>query len=389
MSVLLMRGQLKFLRESGFDVAVVSAPGEDLTAIARTEGVRPIEVRMTREIAPLRDIATLFHFCSMLYRVRPAVINFGTPKAGLIAGLAARLTGVPCRLYTLRGIRAETTTGLKRRLLLLSERMACACAHRVICVSESVRQKAVSLGIVKQERTEVLGSGSSRGVDLEIFGATVERIRAAATWREEKGIPKDAVIIGFVGRFVKDKGIEDLFEAYLRLRKRFVELRLLLVGEFEEGDPVSTAVREQIKRDPQVTITGFVRDTAPYYQVMDVLALPTRREGFPTVVLEAHAAEKAVVAYRATGTVDAVVDGVNGILVPQGDVVALEESLERLISNRELAQAMGRNGRARVEGEFQPMRIWSELANTYVRLLGERGIRCAGIQCSGDRSRRG
>ncbi|PYT96174.1 MAG: glycosyltransferase family 1 protein [Acidobacteria bacterium] len=380
MSVSLMRGQLKFLREAGFEVAVAAAPGEEFTAKARAEGAQPILVPLTREMAPLRDLVALFRVYSILRRMRPVIINFGTPKAGLIAGLAARLSGVPCRVYTLRGLRCETARGLKRQLLLFTERLACACAHRVVCVSESLRQKAVSLRIAKAKRTVVFAYGSSNGVDAGLFRPTVERLRMAMILREEKGIPKDAPIIGFVGRLVADKGIGDLFEAYLTLRGRFGDLRLLLVGEFEEGDPVPTAIRERIERDPNVTITGFVKDTAPYYQVMDVLALPTQREGFPSVILEAHAAGKAVVAYRATGTVDAIVDGVNGILVPQGDAMELAEALSTLISDRGLVRTMGRNGQERVEREFQPMRIWSALANTYVRMLEEKGISCAGIR---------
>jgi glycosyltransferase involved in cell wall biosynthesis len=374
MSVSLMRGQLKYLRDTGFEVAVAAAPGEDLTAIARAEGARAIEVPMTREIAPLRDLVALFHICSVLRRMRPTIINFGTPKAGLIAGLAARLSGVPCRVYTMRGLRAETTTGLKRRILLFSERVACACAHRVICVSESLRQMAVSLEIVEPERTLVLGSGSSNGVDPAAFAPTLDRRRAALAWREEKGIPKDAPIIGFVGRLVADKGIGDIFEAYLRLRERFSDLRLLLVGGFEEGDPVATAIRERIKRDPYVTITGFVMDTAPYYQIMDVLALPTRREGFPTVILQANAAGKAVVAYRATGTVDAVVDGETGILVAPGNPMNLAHALESLLERPSEAEVMGRAGRERVLREFGQELVWERIAHEYLRLLREKGL---------------
>lgn len=374
MGISLMRGQLKFLRETGFDVAVASAPGEELTTIARAEGALAIETGLTREIAPLRDLATLVRMWLILRRIRPAIINFGTPKAGLIAGLAARLVCVPFRVYTLRGLRAETTTGLKRHTLLFAERVACACAHRVICVSESLREKALSLGIVKRERTIVLASGSSNGVDAEVFRPSTERRRAALKWREQKGIPKDAPVIGFVGRFVTDKGIEDLFEAYSMLRQRFADLRLLLVGEFEEGDPVPRAVRKQLESDPHVTITGFVNDTAPYYHVIDILALPTYREGFPNVVLEAQAAGKPAVVTNATGAVDSVIDGVTGLIIPVGAIAALAEGLARLLGDPSLAAAMGDNGRKRVVAEFQPARIWSELAGHYQNWLEAKGL---------------
>jgi len=379
----LRRGQPAYLREAAFDVMIVSSPGEELERTAREEGVRSLGVRMEREISPLQDLNSLWRLYRVMRQFRPDLTDVGTPKAGLLGGLAAWLNRVPCRIYMLHGLRCETATGLKRRLLLFTERVACFCAHRVICVSESLRQKAVSLGIVELDRTAVLGSGSCNGVDAERFAPTVERLRAALELRWRLGIPEDAPVIGFVGRFVADKGIAELFEAYSQLRQISPELRLLLVGDFEEGDPVPRQLRERIKSDPHITITGFLRDVARYYHAMDVLALPTCREGFPTVVLEAHAAGKPVVTFRATGAVDAVVDGVDGIVVAVGDTRALAEAIARLISNPSLARTMGRNGYDRVLREFQPIRIWSAFAETYVGLLKEKGVCCDAIRLDG------
>jgi glycosyltransferase involved in cell wall biosynthesis len=362
---------------------IVSSPGEKLERSGREDSVRSLEVKMERGISLLQDLNSLWRLYRVMRQFRPDLTDVGTPKAGLLGGLAAWLNRVPCRIYLLHGLRCETATGLKRRVLHFTERLACYCAHRVICVSESLRQKAVSLGIVELDRTAVLGSGSCNGVDAELFAPTADRFQAALELRRHLGIPKEAPVIGFVGRFVADKGIAELFEAYSQLRQNFPELRLLLVGDFEEGDPVPQQLRERIKSDPHVTVTGFVQDVARYYHVMDVLALPTRREGFPTVILEAHAAGKPVVTFRATGAVDAVVDGVDGIVVAVGDVQALAEALASLIGNPSLAQTMGRNGYDRVLREFQPIRIWSAFADTYVRSLKEKGISCDAIRLDG------
>ncbi len=376
----LLKGQLKFLREAGFEVSVVSSPGLSLDAAAQDESVESHAVPMVREIGGFSNFVSLWRLWRLMQRQRPTITNVSTPKAGLLGGLASCLSGVPCRVYTLRGLRCETTKGIRRWALILSERVACRCAHSVICVSESLRQKAVALGIVDPRRTVVLASGSSNGVNPGRFAPTVDRLRAALELRQHLGIPKDAPVIGFVGRFVADKGITELFESYSQLRLRFAELRLLLVGDFEEGDPVPQQLRERIKSDPRVTVTGFLKDVAPYYHVMDVLALPTRREGFPTVVLEAHAAGKPVVTFRATGAVDAVVDGVDGIVAAVRDVRALTEALASVIGNASLAQTMGLNGYDRVLREFQPVRIWSALADTYVQSLEEKGISCDAIR---------
>jgi len=374
MTVRLMLGQLAHLREAGFEVIVLASPGQDLERVAERDGVQWVAVPMAREIAGLADLVSLWRLCRLMRRLRPTITNVSTPKAGLLGGLAAWLSGVPCRVYTLRGLRCETVRGPKRKALVFTERIACGCAHQVFCVSESVRQKAVALGLVDMDRTVVLGSGSSNGVDAARFAPTAELLRVTSHLRGDLGIPLETPVMGYVGRFTRDKGIPQLLEAYSQLRVSFPKLRLLLVGEFEKGDSLSPEVRERILRDPYIISCGFVPDTAPYYHLMNVLALPSHREGFPNAVLEAQAAGKAVVASRATGTVDAIIDGVTGILVPPGDAKALATALKRLLQNRDIAEAMGRTGRARVLREFRQELIWAALAREYTRLLREKSL---------------
>ena len=371
LSVRLFDGRPEYLAGKGFEVVVVSSAGEELRKTER-EGVRTIAVEMAREISPLRDVVSLWRLVRLMLRLRPAIANVGTPKAGLLGGLAASMCGVPCRYYTLLGLRCETTTGLKRKVLLLTERIACACAHRVICVSESLRRKAIALGVVEASRTVVLGSGSCNGMEAERFAPTAEALQRARRIREELGIPANAPVAGFVGRLTKDKGISELVQAYLTLRGNIPELRLLLVGEMEEGDPLPPEICRVIGSDPGIVRTGFVQDPHDYYHAMDVLALPTYREGFPTVVLEAHSAGKPVVAARATGAVDAVIDGVTGILVPMGDAQALASALELVIRDRGLAAAFGSAGRERVLREFRRQTVWEALAEEYRQLLKQR-----------------
>jgi glycosyltransferase involved in cell wall biosynthesis len=376
-STVLLKGQLNFLREQGFEVSVVSSPGLSLDAAAKDERVQTFAVPMVREIGGFFDLVSLGRLWRLMQRHKPTITNVSTPKAGLLGGLASRLSGVPCRVYTLRGMRCETAKGVKRWALILSERIACRCAHLVICVSESLRQGAVALGIVDPSRAVVLASGSSNGVDPDRFAPTPERLRQAAGMRNDLGIPAEAPVIGFVGRFTRDKGLCELIEAYFHLRHQRPRLHLLLVGDFEDGDPVPSNVHKVIQCDSQIIHTGIVRDTAPYYHVMDVFALPTYREGFPNAALEAHAAGKPIVAARATGVVDAVIDGVSGVLVPVGDSDALAKGLELLLKDKELAAAMGGAGRERARREFRQERIWEALAQEYARLLEGRGLRLA------------
>jgi lipopolysaccharide/colanic/teichoic acid biosynthesis glycosyltransferase/glycosyltransferase involved in cell wall biosynthesis len=351
------------------DVVVVSSPGPGLDRMAAEEKIKTYAVPICREISLLSDLRSLYGLWTILIRIRPTVTNFGTPKAGLLGGLASALARVPYRIYTLHGLRLETTSGVKRWILSQTERLACACADEVICVSSSLRHNAIELRLVDPAKCVVLGQGTSNGIDFEHYKREAENSERAKSLRQKLGIPKDASVIGFVGRFTKDKGIGELLEAYNALRQGMPELRLLLVGDFEDGDPVPQPVREQIESDAFIVTPGFVSDTAPYYPIMDVLALPTYREGFPGVPLEAAAAGKPVVTTNATGAIDAVLDGETGLVVPVGDAVALAAALEKLLRNAQLRTEMGLAGQERVRREFRHEVVLDRWVNEYRQAL--------------------
>jgi len=363
----LFRGQAGFLARSGFDVTIVSASHPDMEGFAEQEGVRVETVEMEREIAPLRDLMALWRLWRLLARLRPDAVHVGAPKAGLLGGLAAWAAGVRCRIYTLHGLRLETATGLKRRLLWAAERLACRAATRVLCVGPGVRRRAAELRLVHPEKTAVLGAGSANGVDLERFGPTAANQARADALRKEFGLAPGAPVAGFVGRLTKDKGIAELTEAFFHIRSQRMDAQLLLAGGFEEGDPLPEAVRVKLALDPGVRITGWVRDPAPYYHVLDVLALPSYREGLPTAVLEAAAAGKPAVAADATGVSDAVIDGVTGRLVPVGDSRRLAAELRELLDDEAERGRLGQAARERAVRHFDAR----DLARRYRAFFAE------------------
>jgi glycosyltransferase involved in cell wall biosynthesis len=366
---LLLEGQLRSLGEAGFEPVLISSPGPDLEGVAEREGARVETLAMAREIAPLRDAVALARLVRRLRRLGPAIVNAGTPKAGLLGMLAARLAQVPVRVYTLRGLRLETARGARRRLLAAAERLACASAHRVVCVSDSLRRRAVELGLVAEAKTAVLGAGSSNGVDVERFARAARDRERTAALRAELGLPAGAPVVGFVGRFTRDKGIVELAEAFERVARELPAARLVLVGDFEAGDPVPAALAARLRRDPRIVLAGFVRDTAPYYPLMDVLAFPSHREGFPNAPLEAAAAGLPAVGFRVTGTVDAVVDGETGRIVAPGDAGALGAALLDYLRDRDLRDRHGRAARERVERSFRREVVWRAWTEEYRRLL--------------------
>lgn len=369
-----MRGQLRYLREAGFDVTVITAPGPGLDKTRVVEGVNAIGVPMIREIALWHDLVSLWRLRRVISRLRPVITNVGTPKAALLGGISAWLCRVPCRFYTMRGLRCETARGFRRWLLLLAERIACLCAHRVLCISESLRQRAIALGIVDADRSFVLGPGTCNGIDAGRFAPTDELLRRGDQLRGHLGIPREAPVVGFVGRLTRDKGIPELLDAYDRLRPEFPDVWLLLVGGYEDGDPLDPLLRKRIEIEPNILRSGFVERVEAYYQVMNVLVLPTYREGFGNVILEAHAAGKPVVATRATGVVDAVVDTVTGILVPVGDAQGLANALSFVLKDKALAARMGNAGRERVLSEFRQELIWEALLEEYRTILRNKGL---------------
>jgi glycosyltransferase involved in cell wall biosynthesis len=365
---------LAYLQRQGFDVALATSPGWELDEVSAIEKIKVFSVPMCREVSPWKDMRALAKLLGVIQSYRPDIINASTPKAGFLGMLAAKAANVPVRIYTLRGLRLETTRGIKRQLLIATEKLAAACAQRVVCVSESLRHACIDLRLAPSEKICVLGSGSSNGVDLSRFPAAEVIEKARFQIRKDLDIPGRAPVVGFVGRFTRDKGIVELMEAFAQISEQFREVRLILLGDFEKGDGVPERWVRRIREDSRIVWPGFVQDTAPYYPAMDVFAFPSYREGFPNAPLEAGAAGIPVVGFKAVGTVDAVKHGLTGTLVPKGDTDALARAIRTYLADPELRRSHGAAGRERVEKFFRCETVWEAWVNEYQRLLAEKDI---------------
>jgi glycosyltransferase involved in cell wall biosynthesis len=373
-SLVFLRGQPAFMREKGIETVVVTSPGPMLEAFGAQEGVRTIGIPMRRAIAPLADARALRALVMHLARLRPDIVHAHTPKGGLLGTTAAFLAGVPKRIYHMRGLRfAAMPRGPERALLVTAERASCALATRVLCVSHSLRDAAIAERIAPAHRLVVLGAGSGQGVDAtHRFDPASQSAADRARTRLELGIPPSAPVIGFVGRLVRDKGIAELASAWLEIRERIPTAHLVIVGAFEEEDPVDPKWRLRLERDDRVRFTGFRDDTERFYAVFDVLALPSYREGFPNVPLEAAAMEVPVVTTAVPGCVDAVVDGRTGTIVPARDAGALRDALLRYLRSPDLRRAHGIAARARALRDFDRRAVWSALREEYLSRPGPR-----------------
>jgi glycosyltransferase involved in cell wall biosynthesis len=361
-----LTGRLSALREAGFRVTLTSSPGQLLNQTARQQGVDAVAVPIKRTIAPWADLVSLVRLWWLLTVQQPDLTEFSTPKAGLLGSIASLLARVPRRVYMLRGLRLESAKGLKRKILLVTEKVAARCSHVVLCNSESMRSEALALGIAPAHKLKVLGNGSTNGVDLARFSPGPSDIR------ERLGIAVGSPVVGFVGRLTRDKGVPELIEAFDAILSRLPDVHMILVGWFDAAeDALNGDVRKKIENHPNIHCTGYTADTAPYYRAMDLMVLPTWREGFPNAVLEAAATGIPVVTTLCTGSRDSVIPEVTGLLIPPGYPEAISEAVLRLLLDRDLRLRMGIAARRWVWEHYTNDHVLGLLTNYYKSLLAE------------------
>jgi len=367
---LFLRGQASYMRERGCQVTLCLPGGAQLAEFAAAEQVVPWPIDIVREISPWKDVAAIAQLTAALRKIRPDVLHAHGPKAGLVGMIAGRLARVPVRVYHIRGL-PSVSESQPQRLLRAATKLTCRLATQVLSISHSMSTEVVQTGCCPVGKVKTLLGGSGNGLDAERRfnpGHLPPETRQAV--RRRLGIPNDAVVVGFVGRLVRDKGIVELIEAWQKLSAADPQLRLLVVGPFEERDPVPQSVRELIESHPTIHCVGQDWNTPPLLTAMDLLTLPSYREGLGMVALEAAAMELPVVATNISGCVDAVQDGVTGTLVPAKRVAPLAHAIAAYAHNPLLRRKHGLAGRHRVLQQFQQEPIWQATYQEYQRLLG-------------------
>jgi glycosyltransferase involved in cell wall biosynthesis len=361
-------GLLEEIAGAGIQVAVATSPDVTVEKELRDVGIAFLPVSMKREPNITSDIGSVMRAVVVLLRVRPAAINYGTPKAALVGALASWLCRVPRRVYTLHGLRLETLRGPARIIGWLSEWLVARLSTHVVCVSESVRREGIQRGLFGS-KASVLGHGSANGVDARRFAAGP----APADVRSALGIPAGDRVVGFVGRIEPDKGIDSLVEAFRVVREGCPEAHLLLVGPQEGWERLKPSTQKFLSDEPRVHTTGAVGDAARYYGVMDCFVLPTRREGLPAVLLEAAVAGTPVVASRATGVVD-VLDESTGWLVPIDSPSELATAMLEILSGGDEVDRRVAANRMRVRQRFDQSVVWEHWVQFFHRLLAVKSV---------------
>lgn len=374
-----LKSQILFLSSVGSRVTTLTADGPELRQMPWSDCLKHVVVDIRRKPAPWLDMFALVRMILLFRDHLFQVVHSTTPKAGLLTAVAGWLTRVPVRLHTFTGQQWVTMSGPLRWASRWSDRVIGWLNTRVYADSPSQRQFLIDQGVVRAEKIGVIGSGSLAGVDVRRFSrdrfTEPERMEA----RRNLGIAPDAVVITFIGRITRDKGIEELLQAVQALRADGLSFDLVLIGPMDSALEASSGSNDNVTGErlrglPNVHAVGYTEVPERYLAISDVLCLPSYREGFGTVVIEAAAMGVPTVGTRITGLSDAVIDEVTGLLVPPRDAGALAAALRRLIADPALRRRLGEAAHRRCVEQFDSGIVNQKLVEEYARLLAQAGV---------------
>lgn len=352
--------QFSFFKEKGIDFFVVASPSSHFLTYADKMAFKPFPVIISRTISPLQDFKSIWAVRKIILENKIDIVIGHTPKGGMIAMIAAFILGIEKRVYFRHGIMFETSKGVKRILLIAIEKLTGALAKKVVCVSTSILQVSNNKKLSNYSKNFLLGRGTCNGIDGSRFNKLNISLSTMSELKQKYNIQPKEMVVGFVGRIVNDKGIIELYNAWQIVKKKLINVKLILVGPFEKRDSISTVLRSNIIADTTIICTGLIDDAAPFYGIMDVFILPSYREGFPTVVLEASAMELPVLTTRVTGCRDSIIDQVTGMFITFDPNDIAQKIIDYLL-NEKIANQHGKNGRKFVIENFEQEIVWKEI----------------------------
>jgi len=357
------KGQLQVLK-SIFDVEVISSPGEMLDEICRKEQVKGSAVTMKREINIFYDTVSLVKLAMLFAKLKPEIVHGSTPKAGLLSMIASWVNRVPTRIYYIHGLRYQGFKGIKRRLLMYMEKLSCFFATHVYTVSYGVKDIVTQEKITKKQ-LRIIGNGSVNGIDVDFFSPFNQEV---PNLRKQYKIKSTATVYGFVGRLVRDKGVNELVRAFLKIYTKTPEARLLLVGNFEEEDTLDIDIKEEIHTNPAIINVGFQKDVRPFYKMMTVFVFPSYREGFGVSLMEAAAMGVPAISSNIIGCNEVIKDGYNGILIPPKSVEVLTKAMSIALEDKGKIAEMSKVCRSYVEEKYEQKKVWEATLSAYREL---------------------
>lgn len=363
---------------SNYELLLVSSPGKELDELHNKYGVKTIGVSMQRRFSPLKDLISLWKLILVFHKEKPYMVHSMTPKAGLLCMLAAWVTRIPRRVHTFTGLVWPTATGLTRKILMATDWLTCACATHIIPEGKGVMNDLQQH--ITHKPMRVLGYGNVRGIDINYWRKT------NASSNKLREIKRDDVFTFiFVGRIVRDKGINELIAAFDKLSQEH-KVRLLLVGTFEDAlDPVSESTKKIIEGNSSIEYLGpqYGTDLLACYAASDCFAFPSYREGFPNTVLEAGAMELPSIVTDINGSREIIVckneentspikdmklcD--NGIIIPPRNEDLLYKAMEEIFKNDNVRAMMASQAREMVASRFEQSFVQKCLLDFYEEII--------------------
>lgn len=361
------KGLFSELKEEGYEVVAVSSPGEALDEIQSRENVDVFAVPMERHISPIKDLKSLFKLIRVFRKVKPDMVHSITPKAGLLSMMAAWFCRVPIRLHTFTGLVFPTAFGLKQKILILTDRLTCACATHVVPEGEGVKRDLINYKITNKP-LKVLGYGNIKGIDLNLFNPNDEEVKEKAASLQKDGV----FTFIFIGRLVRDKGINELVKAFSCLNQAFPASRLILVGKQESDlDPLLPEVLAEIDSNPAIEAVGHQGDVRPWLAASDSLVFPSYREGFPNVVIEAGAMGLPSIVTDINGSNEIIFEGKNGVIIPSKSEEALFNAMKFFLENPDTVQSMASQARLLISSRFEQSFVRKFLKDFYRSLQSQ------------------
>lgn len=364
----LLKGQLKFISQNGFEVIGVSSDEKELYELQTEEGIKVLPLNMTRKITPIKDFICIIKLYILLRKENPDIVHTHTPKAGLVGMTAAFLAGVPHRLHTVAGLPLMEATGNKRKVLNFVEKITYKFATKIYPNSGGLNDFIIKNKFTTSKKLKVLGNGSSNGINVSHFSKEEIEAHVLNDLRQKHNISNQDFVFIFVGRLVGDKGVNELVSAFSSLKHK--DVKLLLVGAMETDlDPLKSETLKEIEENPKIIFVGFQKDVRPYFAISDTFVFPSYREGFPNVVMQAGAMELPSIVSNINGCNEIIVDGENGIIVPVKDIGALQKAMETFSENKIKLLVFKNNARKMIVERYEQSVVWQAYLREYHDLL--------------------
>jgi len=362
-----LSGQLSFLNNH-FEIIAVSGEDEHLANIREREKIGTFSVPMQRQISPLKDFVAFIKLYRLFKREKPKIVHSFTPKAGLLCMCAAYFAKVPVRIHTFTGLIFPSKTGVMHFILSNLDRLLCAMATNIYPEGKGVKQELINHKITKKH-LKVLANGSIKGIDIEYFNPDNFNELNNKNLRRELNIKEKDFVFVFIGRLVGDKGINELIAAFKKLLHEHAEVKLLLVGSFENYlDPLKPEAVRMIQEYPDIISLDYQEDVRPFYAIADALVFPSYREGFPNVVLEAGAMGLPCIVTDISGCNEIILNNENGIIIPIKDISSLLEAMKKFVLDKRYLQKLKANARSMVIKKFNKHLVWDAILKEYYLL---------------------